>query len=104
MRTLKIYCAGTYAGVLTEVTPSLYTFNYDAEYLKSGGRSISLTLPKSEQTYESELLFPCFSNLLPEGTNRRTICLRHHIDENDSFGLLAFFAGKDIIGDITIYL
>jgi len=102
MRALKIYCNAHYAGLLTEVTPSHYTFQYDSAYLESNGDSISLTLIKRKEPYQGSHLFPFFSNLLPEGTNRRTICLHQHIDESDSFSLLTYFAGKDIVGNISI--
>lgn len=40
--------------------------------------------------------------MLPEGANKRIVCREHKIDENDLFGLLNCFSGKDIIGAITV--
>ena len=63
-----------------------YTFAYNAAYLASQLPAISVTLPKREEPYESEYLFPFFSNMLPEGINRRVICRSMRIDEDDFFG------------------
>ncbi len=63
---------------------------------------ISVTLPKQITAYYSDYLFPFFSNMLPEGANRRVICRSLRIDENDSFGLLDAMAGKEFIGAINV--
>ena len=98
-RALNIYWSNQLVGRLEEIG-SLYRFTYDSAYAMSSFPPVSLTLPKSQSIYESSVLFPCFSNLLPEGVNRKTICLRHRIDERDSFGLLMLFAGKGVIGNL----
>ena len=98
-RALNIYWSNQLVGRLEEIG-SLYRFTYDSAYAMSSFPPVSLTLPKSQSIYESSVLFPCFSNLLPEGVNRKTICLRYRIDERDSFGLLMLFAGKEVIGNL----
>jgi len=91
------------AGILTEHTPGKgYSFSYTAQYLASDAPAISVTLPKQPDTYESEYLFPFFTNMLPEGANRKAICRALRIDENDFFGLLSAMAGKDFIGAVNI--
>jgi len=105
MRQLAVYVNERRAGVLTERRPgSGYSFSYDADYLASDGPSISVSLSKRNKTYESEMLFPFFTNLLPEGANRKVICRTLKIDENDFFGLLTSMAGKDFIGAVSIKL
>ncbi len=79
-----------------------YTFAYNAAYLASQLPAISVTLPKREEPYESEYLFPFFSNMLPEGINRRVICRSMRIDEDDFFGLLTAMAGADFIGAVNV--
>lgn len=75
MRKLDIYFNDKKAGVLTEQTPGRgYSFSYDDGYLRSDGYPISATLPKRSEPYRSDYLFPFFSNLLPEGANRKVIC------------------------------
>lgn len=99
MRQLAVYVNDAKAGILTEKNPGKgYTFVYDDKYLASEGYGISVTMPKRKEPYESDSLFPLFTNMLPEGGNRRVICRSLKIDESDFFGLLTAMAGKDFIG------
>ncbi len=103
MRQLDIMCNDRKAGVLTEQFPGKgYTFSYVPEYLKGDTPHISLTLPKKATPYTSDLLFPFFANLLPEGALRRVVCRQHHLDENDFFGILCAMAGVDSIGAVNV--
>ena len=105
MRQLEVYMNDRKAGVLTEQHPGKgYVFQYDIDYLSSDSPSVSVTLPKSKEAFESDLLFPFFTNMLPEGANRKVICRSLRIDENDFFGLLSAMAGKDFIGAVHIEL
>ena len=92
------------AGILSELDYNHFQFTYDEAYLASPYPAISVTMPKQAESYLSRVLFPLFANMLPEGVNRSTICRLNHIDEQDYFGLLAFFVDKDIIGDISLKL
>lgn len=103
MRELAVYFNDVEAGILTEKYPGRdYTFQYKEEYLKSKWPPVSITLPKRTTAYQSAHLFPFFSNMLPEGGNRRVICRRMRIDEDDFFGLLEAMAGKDFIGAVNV--
>ena len=102
-RALDIYWSDQLVGRLEQVD-SLFRFTYDSAYAHSSYPPVSLTLSKKQITYESPILFPCFSNLLPGGVNRDTICVRHRIDKRDSFGLLMLFAGKGVIGNLEFRL
>lgn len=103
MRQLGIYYNNKKAGVLTEEHPGRgYEFRYDPAYLLSGGKSISVTLPNTKEKFESEALFPFFTNMLPEGANRSIICRQMRIDENDFFGMLSAMSGKDFIGAVHV--
>jgi serine/threonine-protein kinase HipA len=103
MRQLDVYMNDRKAGVLTEQYPGKgYIFLYDEGYLVSDTPPISVTLPKRREAFESDHLFPFFTNMLPEGANRSVICRSLRIDENDFFGLLAAMAGKDFIGAVHI--
>lgn len=103
MRQLDVYCNDTKAGVLTESNPGAgYTFKYEAGYLSLDLPPISVTMPKREDAFESEMLFPLFSNMIPEGANRRVICRALKIDEKDYFGILYAMANKDFIGAVNI--
>ena len=103
MRKLDVYSNDTKAGTLTESSPGRgYTFVYCPEFLASELPPISFGLPKREEPYESEDLFPVFANAIPEGGNRRIICRYLKIDETDLFGILAAFADKDFIGAMNV--
>ncbi|MCQ2074073.1 MAG: HipA N-terminal domain-containing protein [Bacteroidaceae bacterium] len=103
MRQLGVYYNNVKAGVLTEQTPGRgYEFRYDPTYLLSGGKSISVTLPRNREIFKSDSLFPFFTNMLPEGANRSIICRHLRIDENDFFGMLSAMAGKDFIGAVHV--
>ena len=103
MKQLVVYFNDTKAGVLTDQHPGRgYSFQYCVGYLKSSLPSISTTLPKRADAYYSEHIFPFFSNMLPEGANRRVICRSLKIDENDYFGLLEAMSDKDFIGAVNV--
>ena len=103
MRQLDVYFNDIKAGILTEKNPGTdYSFQYLDEYIDTPMPPISVTLPKQKEVYFSKHLFPFFSNMLPEGTNRRVICNSLRIDENDFFGLLTAMADKDFIGAVNV--
>ena len=72
-----------------------------AEYVASDLPPVSLSLPKRTETYEAENLFPFFTNLLPEGANRKVVCREKRIDDNDFFGMLMATVGTDMIGSVN---
>ena len=103
MRIAKIYSHKIYAGVLTEHDDGFYTFRYEYQYFTDiKYDAISLTLPKTEQEYRAQTLFPFFSNILSEGTNRKIQSRMFKLDEEDDFGLLLATANADTIGAITV--
>ena len=103
MRQLDVYVNDIKAGVLTEKHPGDgYCFQYEADYYLSDAPSISVTLSKKNRIYESALLFPFFTNMLPEGANRNVICRTRRIDDNDLFGILIAMAGSDFIGGVSL--
>ncbi len=90
------------AGYL-EKKPGGYTFSYADEYFSNPAMPpISLTLPKTQQRYESEILFAFFQGLLSEGVNKDIQCNLLKIDANDDFTRLLKTAGDDTIGAITV--
>ena len=79
-----------------------YSFEYDRDYLRSGGASaVSLTLPLSEETYSSKTLFSFFDGLIPEGWLLGVITRNWKIDQKDRFGLL-LISCRDAIGNVSI--
>lgn len=67
MKKAKVYMHSELAGILTEDGDGFH-FSYDALYLqKKDAEAISLTLPLTDKTYNSESMFPFFDGLIPEG-------------------------------------
>ena len=103
MRKIEVYRNGILAGFLTEEDRKNYLFKYEDNYFADSTKpAISLTLPKTQQEYKSEFLFPFFYNMLSEGVNRKLQSTQLKIDEEDNFGLLTATAQYDTIGAITI--
>ena len=79
-----------------------YRFIYDQEYMNRVDASpVSLTLPLSEEAYESKTLFPFFDGLIPEGWLLGAVSRNWKIDTKDRFGLL-LVACKDAIGNVSV--
>ena len=103
MRTLHVYWNKIPAGTLTEENRNSYVFRYHDSYLLNAQLpAISVTMPKQQQVYRSDTMFPVFFNMLSEGVNRKLQGRLLHIDEQDFFGLLAATAQTDTIGAITV--
>lgn len=98
-----VYINGDLAGMLERTEDGKYIFSYEDIYYQNKQKpAISLTLPKTEQVYESDYLFAFFHGLLSEGVNKDIQCRLLKIDENDDFSRLLQTAGDDTIGAITI--
>jgi HipA-like protein len=103
MRSAKILFKDEEAGELTQNDDGSFTFQYNSLWMENGGKpSISLTLPKSQETYNSAFLFPFFYNMLPEGSNKQITCKHNKIDPDDYFGLLMITAKTDTVGAIRV--
>lgn len=103
MRKVEVYVDNRYAGRLTEWSVGDYEFAYDADYLADAQTPpVSLTLPKRREAYRSDRIFPFFTNLLPEGANRKAMCTVHKVDEQDFGGMLQMICGMDCIGNVTL--
>ena len=103
MRRAEVYRNGRLAGNLTRHNTWSYEFRYDDDWLADDTLpAISLTLPKTQQTYTTDHLFPFFFNMLSEGANKKLQCRQLKIDETDYFGLLLATAEVDTIGAVTI--
>lgn len=104
MRAAEIQYNGEAAGLLTQHDDGAFTYKYHDSWLRDNRKpSISLTLPKSNQTYHAQHLFPFFYNMLPEGANKQVVCSSMRIDEQDYFGLLLATAKYDTIGSVTVH-
>ena len=84
----KVYIQGIPAGIITE-TDEGYAFKYDEDYLLRGSvPAASLTLPLREEEYRSNVLFPFFDGLIPEGWLLAVTQKTWKLDRKDRFGAL----------------
>lgn len=82
--------------------PGGFEFAYKRDYLSDpNSMPISLAMPLTEDKYESNVLFPFFDGLLPEGWLLDLTCTAAKIDKNDKFHLL-LYTGKDPVGAVSI--
>lgn len=103
MRQADVLYKNESAGLLTQLDNGSFIFRYHDLWFKDANKpAISLTLPKSRQEYTSDYLFPFFYNMLPEGSNKQTVCFELRIDTKDYFGILLNTAIYDTIGAIKI--
>lgn len=103
MRKVDVYYGEVYAGQLVELARGSYEFTYDDAFLADSTMPpVSVNLPKSQKTHHADHIFPVFTNMLPEGANRRSLCRVMKIDERDFFGMLQMICGMDAIGKFVL--
>lgn len=103
MRSAKVYIKGIPAGRLIQESPNSYRFTYDEDYIREHREDpVCMAMPVREESYSAPYLFPFFSNMLSEGSNRVFQTRLHHLDPDDDFSLLLEIAGYDTIGAVTI--
>ena len=103
MRSAVILYKGEEAGILSQHDHGAFTFRYNDAWIADRNKpGISLTLPRSQQEYNTQFLFPFFYNMLPEGSNKQVVCKLMRIDPDDYFGLLLTTAQNDTIGAVTV--
>lgn len=102
MKTGIVFYRDIPAGTLTKDAGG-YTFRYNADYLADSRLpDISMTLPKSNPEYHSEVLFPFFYGLLAEGRQKDRQCRELHIDEHDHFTRLIETSAYGAIGAVYV--
>ncbi len=101
MKKAKVYMHDKVAGILTEDENGFH-FQYDSTYLKlEDAEAISLTLPLSEETYQSKVLFPFFDGLIPEGWLLDIAEKNWKLDSRDRMEILLKTC-QDCIGAVSI--
>lgn len=98
-----VYNNGVLAGIIEKDDHGKYKFRYNDDYFHNKqAPHVSLTLPKSQQEYAADELFPFFQGLLSEGINKEIQCRLYKIDEDDDFTRLLLTSREDTIGAITV--
>lgn len=100
-RSADIFVHETKAGVLEE-TETGYRFQYDPDYLSMNQTEpVSLTLPLQDEPYESQVLFPFFDGLIPEGWLLDVVEETWKVNPKDRMGLL-LVSCRDTIGHVSV--
>ena len=92
-----------WAGTLIEDQDG-FSFIYESEYLQSESpEAISLTLPLRKEVYKSEMLFPFFDGLIPEGWLLDIAEKNWKFDIRDRMSILLSTC-QDTIGAVSVEL
>jgi serine/threonine-protein kinase HipA len=101
MRKAKIYMHEFWAGTLTE-DENGYHFVYEPLYLESAfAEPVSLTLPISGNKFSSNVLFPFFDGLIPEGWLLEIAERNWKLNPRDRMGILLATC-RDCIGAVSV--
>ena len=100
-RSADIFVNDTKAGVLEE-TETGYRFQYAPGYLsRKQAEPVSLTLPLQDEPYDSQVLFPFFDGLIPEGWLLDVVEDTWKVNPKDRMGLL-LVSCRDTIGHVSV--
>jgi serine/threonine-protein kinase HipA len=100
-RSATVFLHNVFAGVLTE-TDTGYNFLYNENYLLlKNAKAVSKTLPLTQKEYNSNVLFPFFDGLIPEGWLLQLAEQNWKLNERDRFGLLLACC-KNCIGAVSV--
>ncbi len=101
MRVAIVLFRDIVAGRLVE-DENGYTFSYDADYLANeNAEPISLTFPLTSEPYQSNVLFPFFDGLIPEGWLLDIALRNTDVSILDRMSLLLLCC-KECIGSISV--
>ena len=102
MRKAAVKIEDQLAGWITQDEQG-YHFVYDQAYAAQPGarRPVSLTLPLREAPYTSNVLFPFFDGLIPEGWLLDIAQKNWKLNPTDRMGLLLACC-KDCIGAVSV--
>ncbi len=88
------------AGILSE-TDDGCVFQYNTDYFSDESEPVSLTLPFRKEPFVSNVMFPFFDGLIPEGWLLDIAEKNWKIDARDRMGLLLACC-RDCIGAVSI--
>ncbi len=102
MRKAEIKINDRLAGWLTQDEEG-YHFAYDHEYLASiAPKAVSLTLTLQKEPFHSNVLFPFFDGLIPEGWLLDIAAKNWKLNPRDRMGLLLACC-RDCIGAVSVH-
>lgn len=102
MRQAIIKYNNIIAGILTEEDNGKYQFVYDETYVQAyANQFITFQMPVTTRPYISNILFPFFDGLIPEGWLLNIAAESWKINKNDRMGLLLACC-QNSIGAVTV--
>lgn len=102
MRRAEIKIHGRIAGWLTQ-DENGYRFVYEDTYLQGDNpQPVSLTLPLQAKPFTSNVLFPFFDGIIPEGWLLDIAQKNWKLNPRDRMGLLMLCC-KDCIGAVSVH-
>ena len=97
-----VYYDDAFCGTITQNDENVFIFEYSDEWFNDKNtKPVSLTLPKTNKRYESNVLFPFFDGLIPEGYLLEKALKKFNISSNDRMSLLLKTC-KNPIGIVSI--
>ena len=101
MKKAFVYYKNELCGVLLQEDEG-YVFTYEDDYLnKPESKPISLLLPLNNKTYKSNILFPFFDGLIPEGYLLELAIRKWNLNYKDRMEILLKTA-VDPIGAVSV--
>ncbi len=101
MRKAAVFMKDHQAGWLTQDEHG-YHFAYDPSWIsRPDATPVSLTLPLRNTPYSSNVLFPFFDGLIPEGWLLEIVANNWKLNPRDRMGLLLVCC-RDCIGAVSI--
>ena len=101
MRIAKVLMYDQWVGILTEDEEG-YHFQYKKEYCQEPkAEPVSLTLPLQAEPFHTQMLFPFFDGLIPEGWLLNIAERNWKLSTRDRMGLLLKTC-HDCIGAVSI--
>lgn len=98
MKRARVFQQGVLAGHLEALDDGTYRFIYEPAFR---GEPVSLTMPRSGQSWEFPAFPAPFEGLLPEGLQLEALLRHRKLDRSDLFGQL-LAVGADVVGSLRI--
>ncbi len=101
MRKGNVFIRGELCGTIIQDEDG-FAFRYEADWLaRPEAEAASLTLPLTKEAYRSNILFPFFDGLIPEGYLLEVAVRHFGIPASDRMGLL-LKACRETIGCVSV--
>lgn len=89
MKKGNVFYDNKLCGTIIQNDDGSFIFTYTDEWFNDeSSKSVSLTLPKNQKEYVSNILFPFFDGLIPEGYLLEVALKKYNISLNDRMSLL----------------